>query len=145
MDAVTTQTEKKVEATVPAGPKPGPRTGELAAGLHPQVFVLFAGTYAAILVALWLFFGTDVNAMIALVVSTTYFAMYFGVPFVMLRMAGRATPPARPDSFATFLRGKVDTNTGPVSGWGAVAQLLTIPVGLAGAFIAIGIISRLSS
>ena len=48
------------------------RDREIAAGIHPHVFVLFAGTYAAMLLVLWLFFGTDVNAAIALGVSTDY-------------------------------------------------------------------------
>ena len=120
------------------------RDREIAASIHPQVFVLFAGTYAAMLLVLWLFFGTDVNAAIALGVSTVYFAMYFGVPFVMLRLADEATSKPRPGSFGSFLAGDVETYTGRVSGWGAVAQLLTIPAGLTGAFVAIGIISRLA-
>jgi hypothetical protein len=117
---------------------------EIAAGIHPHVFALFAGTYATMLLVLWLFFGTDVNAAIALGVSTAYFAMYFGVPFVMFRLAEEATSKPRPGSLGSFLAGDVETYTGRVSGWGAVAQLLTIPAGLTGAFIAIGIISRLA-
>ncbi len=117
---------------------------EIAAGLHPHVFALFAGTYATMLLVLWLFFGTDVNAAIALGVSSVYFAMYFGVPFVMLRLAEQATSKPRSGSFGSFLAGDVETHTGRVSGWGAAAQVLTIPAGLTGAFIAIGIISRLA-
>lgn len=118
---------------------------EVAAGLHPQVLGIFIGTYGAMLLALWLLFGTDINALLALGVCTIYFAMYFGVPLVMLRMAERR--PAEPDkwSLGRFLKADVDTNTGRVSGWGAVAQLMTIPAGLTGAFIAFGIIIRMGA
>src|SRR5688572_1985574 len=34
---------------------------EVAAGLHPQVLGIFIGTYGAMLLALWLLFGTDIN------------------------------------------------------------------------------------
>ncbi|MCA9233501.1 MAG: hypothetical protein KDA57_22875, partial [Planctomycetales bacterium] len=75
--------------------------------------------------------------------STLYFAMYFGVPFAMLRLAKKANQQPSLGSLGRFLAGDVTTYTGRLSGWGAAAQLLTIPVGLTGAFIAIGIISHL--
>ncbi len=118
---------------------------ELAAGLHPHLLGLLLGVYGAMLLTLWIFFGTDVNALIALGVCTAYFAMYFGVPLVMLRLAERSAAPSHPGSLRNFLNGDVETNTGRVSGWGAMAQLLTIPVGLTGAFIAFGIIIRLGA
>lgn len=118
---------------------------EVAAGIHPQVFTMFVGTYGAMLLALWLFFGTDINALITLGVCTVYFGMYFGMPLMMHRMAGEAAPQAAPGSLNRFLGGDVDTYTGPVSAWGAIAQLMTIPVGLTLGFIAIGIIIRLGA
>lgn len=117
----------------------------LAAGLHPHLLGLLMGVYGAMLLTLWLFFGTDINALIALGVCTVYFAMYFGVPLVMLRLAGRSAAPSQPGSLRHFLKGDVETNTGRVSGWGAVAQLLTIPVGMTGAFIAFGVIIKLGT
>ena len=118
---------------------------EVAAGIHPQVFTMFVGTYGAMLVALWLFFGTDINALITLGVCTVYFSMYFGMPVMMNRMAAKASPQPAPNSLNRFMRGDVDTYTGPVSAWGAIAQLMTIPVGLTLGFIAIGIIIRLGA
>jgi hypothetical protein len=79
-----------------------------------------------------------------LAVSTFYFGMYFGVPFVMVRLASKEKQQPRPGSLGSFLAGDVMTYTGRVSGWGAVAQLMTIPAGLTGGFIAIGLISHLS-
>lgn len=118
---------------------------EVATGLHPHVLGLLMGVYGAMLLALWLFFGTDINALIALGVCTVYFAMYFGVPLIMLRMAEQGAAPSHPGSLRAFLKNDVDTYTGPVSGWGAVAQLMTIPVSLTGAFIVFGIIIKLGA
>lgn len=118
---------------------------EVAAELHPQVFTMFVGTYGAMLLALWLFFGTDINALITLGVCTVYFGMYFGMPLIMSRMATKAAPQPAAGSLNRFMGGDVDTYTGPVSAWGAIAQLMTIPVGLTLGFIAIGIIIRLGA
>ncbi len=117
---------------------------ELARGLPPQVFAVLTSLYGAMLLTLWVFFGTDTNAMIALGVGTVYFAMYFGVPFAMLRLSGDAANRSQPGSLRRFLDDKVDTYTGLVSGWVGIAQIMTIPVGLTGAFIAIGLIARLT-
>jgi hypothetical protein len=113
--------------------------------LHPDVFRLFVGTYGAMLLSLWLLFATDVGAFIALAICTAYFAMYFGTPVLMNRMAEKAAPQPAPESFAQFLRGEVDTYTGRVSGWGAMAQLLVIPAGITFAFICIGVIIKLGA
>lgn len=118
---------------------------ELATGLHPHLLGLLMGVYGGMLLTLWLLFGTDINALIALGVCTVYFAMYFGVPLVMLRLAEHGATPRHQGSLANFLDNDVDTNTGRVGGWGAMAQLLTIPVGLTGAFMAFGIIIRLGA
>ena len=117
----------------------------LAAGLHPHLIGLLVGVYGSMLLTLWLFFSRDVNALIALGVCTVYFAMYFGVPLVMLRLAEQGAPPDHPGSLRNFLHSDVETNTGRVSGWGAMAQLLTIPVGLTGAFAAFGIIIKIGT
>jgi hypothetical protein len=149
METLTKRSAEAVAAAVPAGTLSHPLANwpgrELAAGLHPQVLTMFVGTYGAMLVALWLIFGTDINALITLGVCTVYFAMYFGMPVVMARMADKAAPRPAPGSLAHFLGGDVDTYTGPVSAWGAIAQLMTIPAGLTLGFIAIGIIIRLGT
>ncbi|MBN9315456.1 MAG: hypothetical protein J0I99_06960 [Devosia sp.] len=149
METLTHRGAEAIARAVPVGSLTHSLTNwperELAATLHPQLFTMFAGVYGAMLLALWLLFCTDINAAIALGVSTGYFAMYFGLPFVMLRLANKDRQQPGPGSLGNFLAGDVETYTGPVSGWGAVAQLLTIPVALTAAFIAIGIISRLAT
>lgn len=149
MEALTARSADAVADAKPAGTLAHPlanwQARELAAGLHPQVFTMFIGTYSAMLLALWLFFGTDINALITLGVCTVYFGMYFGMPLMMNRMAAKATQQPEPGSLGRFMDGDVDTYTGPVSAWGAIAQLMTIPVGLTLGFIAIGVIIRLGA
>ena len=147
METLRTRNAEAAATAVPTGTLTHPLANwprELAPGLHPQVLAMFIGAYAAMLLVLWLFFGTDVNAAIALGVCTVYFGMYFGVPLAMLRLAGKTQQPAS-GSLGRFLDGDLDTYTGPVSGWGVIAQLMTIPVGLTAAFVAFGVIIRLGA
>lgn len=113
--------------------------------LHPGVFRLFAGIYGAMLLSLWLLFATDIGAFIALAICTMYFAMYFGTPAVMNRMAEKAAPQPGPEPFGQFLRGELETYTGRISGWGALAQLLVIPGGITFGLICIGVIIKLGA
>lgn len=113
--------------------------------LHPHLLRLFVGIYGAMLLSLWLLYATDIGAFISLAICTAYFAMYFGTPVLMNRMAEKAAPQPAPESFGEFLGGEVETYTGRVSGWGAVAQLLVIPGGITFAFICIGVIIRLGA
>lgn len=118
---------------------------EVTDHLHPGVFGLFIAIYCSMLLVLWLVFGTDINALIVLAISTVYFAMYLGVPVLMTRMAEKAGAPPVRGSFGSFLRNEIDTYTGRVGGWGAIVQMVTIPAGLTFAFICIGLIIRLHS
>lgn len=113
--------------------------------LHPGVFQLFAGAYGAMLLVLWLMFATDVGAVISIAVCTVYFAMYFGVPWGMNRLASKAEPQPAQGSLGRFLRGELMTYTGRLSGMGATVQMLLIPVGITVAFACIGVIIRITS
>lgn len=111
--------------------------------MHPGVFVAAIGSYGAMLIGLWLLFGTDLSTALSLIICTTYFAMYFGVPVAMYRLARKTLlhePPA--GSLGRFLRGDLDTVTGPVSGWSALSQVLVVPVSLTFGLIAMGIILK---
>jgi hypothetical protein len=113
--------------------------------LHPGVFRLLAGTYGAMLLLLWLLFGTNVEASISLAICTAYFAVYFGVPWAMNRLATQAEPQPAPGSLGRFLRGELVTYTGRISGMGATVQMLIVPVAIVLAFACIGVIIRITS
>lgn len=113
--------------------------------LHPGVFRVFAGTYGAMLLLLWLLFASNAEAGISLGVCTAYFAVYFGVPWAMNRLANSVEPQPAPGSLGRFLRGDLLTYTGRISGMGAMVQMLIVPVGIVFAFACIGVIIRMTS
>lgn len=112
--------------------------------LHPGVFGLLAGTYGAMLLVLWLIFATDIEASISVGICTVYFAVYFGVPWAMNRLARQAEPQPAAGSLGRFLRGQLITYTGRISGLEAVVQMLIVPVGITLAFVCIGVIIQVT-
>jgi len=80
--------------------------------------------------------------MLAVVIG--YSIMFFGVPYVMSRVAPPKTDIGNV-AFLDFLRGKVQTLTGPVSGSEALMQVLMVPVALTLGGIAIGFIVHLEA
>jgi hypothetical protein len=108
--------------------------------LHPGVQGIALLGYLWIFVVLWLVFGAQKESAFAVGVSTFYALMFFGVPLTMLRFAKRASAEIPHGSLAQFLHGRFDTNTGPISGWAALAQVATIPISLGFGLTAIGLI-----
>jgi hypothetical protein len=98
--------------------------------------------YGGILLAFWLTFTGDATAIFAIAISTGYAIIYFGVPYLMNRMAERhAGPNDRRPSLSDFLDGDLDTISGRISGWSALVQITLIPVALALGTLAIGLIN----
>lgn len=108
-----------------------------AADIHPGVPLVAIAGYFAILAIGWLAFVANIDTGIAMAVNTIYFAMFFGVPILMARVGG--SPMVRPGLF-TFLRGKVATHSGVISGWSALAQVVVVPISLAFGFFAMAVI-----
>lgn len=104
--------------------------------------VIAVAGYGGILLAFWLTFTGDATAIFAIAISTAYAVVYFGVPYLMNRMAERhAGPNDRRPSLSDFLEGELDTITGRISGWSALVQVTLIPVALAFGTLAIGLIN----
>ena len=98
-------------------------------------FGIPVGSAGTILLAYWLTFGAYGHAAFMVAISTVYFAVIIGTPWVMARLGepmlrkrhgGHAAP-----ALHDFLRGEIATRTGPMSGWSAMIQVTLIPVGLA--------------
>ncbi len=112
-----------------ARPKPLLRRVEAIADghLHPAVVGIALGGYGLFLVASWAgwAFGTT-----ALLIAVIYFlsAMYFG----MMILGGQASAAFRGEtnrrSFREFLAGRVETPTGWIGAWDALAQIAFLPV-----------------
>lgn len=110
--------------------------------LHSGVFGLAIASYAAMVLALWLLFATDTGTSLTLAIVTVYFAMFFGVPLAMVRVAKKDAPQPPPASLLRFLRGDMGTITGPIGGWAALAQVVVIPVSVTLGIVAIGLIHK---
>jgi hypothetical protein len=138
--------EEVVPAAKPKAPTPARVPQDLSHGhlcdLPPCVHGLTLGVWAVFFLVLWVTFWSSGNALFMIAVSTTYGAVFFGVPAIMARMH-----PERPRAHSTviqFLRGRFTTLYGPVSGADALVQILIVPVAITVGAIAIGIIISLA-
>ncbi|WP_430396921.1 hypothetical protein [Ferrovibrio sp.] len=102
---------------------------------------IVAAAGGASMLAYWLTFMAQSEAAFMVVISTVYLVMYAGTPVVLARLGsgllrarhgGQAAP-----SLADFLRGRMDTWTGSITGAAALVQVTLIPLGLAVATIGI--------
>lgn len=104
-------------------------------------FGIIAGAAGAMMLAYWLTFGAQAEAAFNVAISTVYVIMFVGTPYVLARIGeqmlrdrhgGNPAP-----SLRDFVAGRMETWTGPLSGWAALIQVTLIPVGLMVATIGI--------
>jgi len=112
--------------------------------LHPAVYKLFTACWAALIAVFVATFAESPFTLFMLAVVTGYAVMFFGVPYVMSRQALRETNIGQVP-FGDFLRGKVQTLTGPLSSADALMQVMMVPVCLTLGSIAIGFIVHLEA
>ena len=96
---------------------------------------LMIGSYAALMGA---FIVTihGARADFAMAIAAFYLAMFFAVPTVLLGVERSSLTRPR---LSEFLDRGIETATGPISGAGALVQMLIVPVLLAFAILAMGI------
>jgi hypothetical protein len=107
--------------------------------MHPGVFVVSMMGWLSTMLVYWLVFGLHLEGTLVMAVATVFFAVYFSIPLVLMRLR-RAPSWVEKSSFATFLRGEIDTFTGRMSGVDALAQVAVLPIAIALGTMAIGII-----
>jgi hypothetical protein len=112
--------------------------------IHPGVYKIFVGCWAALIAVFLATFAESPFTLFMLAVVIGYSLMFFGVPYVMSRVAPPETEMGKV-AFLDFLRGRVQTLTGPVSGSEALMQVLMVPVALTLGSIAIGFIVHLEA
>ena len=112
--------------------------------VHPAVYKLFTACWAALIAVFVATFAESPFTLFMLAVVTGYVIMFFGVPYVMSRQAQRETDVGKV-SFREFLRGQVQTLTGPLSSTDALMQVMMVPVCLTLGSIAIGLIVHLEA
>lgn len=115
--------ERRPEAAVPDVP---PAIGLMMISIYVAIVGLFALTIAN---------AGQASFMIA--IDLVFLVAFFSVPVIMLK---HERDPARRPSMSKFLSQGMQTYTGPVSGSGAMVQMFVVPVLLAFAVLAIGII-----
>lgn len=107
--------------------------------MHPGVFVVSMVGWLSYLLVYWLVFGLHLEGTLVLAVATVFFAVYFALPLVLMRLR-RQPSWVEKSSFTAFLRGEIDTLTGRMSGVDALAQVAVLPIAIALGTMVIGII-----
>lgn len=110
-------------------------------GLHPALFVATIGSYFAFLAIMAASFMNP-NLLIPFAIFVAYLAMYFAVPALWTKVAGR--PVGRFQSWAEFRSEGMDILTGHIGSGGAIAQVLVLPVLIVGFAFAVAIIAALA-
>ena len=100
--------------------------GRVYSDLHPDVFKVFIGCWAAFIAMFWITFEPSAYAMYMLGVVTLYALAFFGLPVIMNRVGHFV--PKQSGTLMDFLHGSVETIDGRVSGWEALIQVLLVPV-----------------
>jgi hypothetical protein len=112
-----------------------------APDLHPGVYVAALAGWVWLFGAFWMTFGGEGEGAMMLGVDTVFLAVFFGTPFILKRTADRfLNRHDHAGSFADFLNMEVETLTGRLSGWGALIQVIIVPVAVALGMTAIGFI-----
>lgn len=121
-------------------PRRWPQMGEAAAPDVPAaVGVAILAAYGLMMAGFLTFFAGSAENLLAVAVDAVYLAMYLGVPAAMF-MVERRKPRI---TWFQFLNKGLITWTGHVGGREAVAQILTIPLTIAGGVFGVGLIAHL--
>lgn len=119
------------KATPVAGPelarefKPGLRRFDI----HPRVYGIMLGAFGTFFATYVAAFAGGAGMPLVLTICGLWFAVYFGLASVMDGVAG---DDMKAESFATFLRHGMDTDSGHMSGSAVLWQVVTLPLLLAG-------------
>lgn len=110
------------------------------ADMPPGVYKVAVFCWAAFMAVFWITFFFSTSALFMVIVGTVYAVMFFGVPYVMSRMAPKSSFP----SMREFIHGRLDTFCGPIEAGEALLQVLLVPLALTVGGIAIGIAIHLA-
>jgi len=106
-----------------------------------SVGVMMVGVYVTIVGLFALTIASAGQAPFMIAIDAMFLIAFFGVPAIMLK---HERDPARRPTLSRFMAQGMETYTGHVTGGGALAQMFVVPVLLAFAVLAIGIITALS-
>ena len=120
-----------LEANAERRAQPTPAVPDMPKAAGAFMIASYAALMAAFVVTIH-----GARADFAMVIAAFYLAMFFAVPAVFIGVEGDSA--RRPDLLEFLDRG-IETATGPISGKGALVQMLIVPVLLAFAILAMGI------
>jgi hypothetical protein len=108
--------------------------------VHPVVAEIAVGAALWFLAMSWLDFARGREIDYLLVIATLFFVIFFGL-FLLTASYTLHDPrwPVRETSFREFLRAKVGTATGTMSGRDVLIEIALVPVSLAFAATVIGL------
>jgi hypothetical protein len=110
--------------------------------MHAHVYRIALGCWLVFLALFWATFWVSANALFMVVIGTFYAAMFFGVPYAMLRQVPGRTKAK--GSLIAFLDRPFGTIDGALRGYEALLQVILVPLCLIAGGTAIGIIIRLA-
>ena len=123
-------------------------------GLHPAIYKALAGLALWLVIAAWVFFGTQgYYASFAVAVATGFFLVATAIPYVLWRVWGSTSPEGQAEkakagakpAFSEWWRGEIETWQGSVEGWDAAVEVL-MPLGVAAlGMTLIGLVFRLTA
>lgn len=127
IESAERQVSHRPEAAVPDVPS---AVGVMMVVVYVAIVALFAMTIA-----------NAGHALFMIAIDIAFLAAFFAVPVIMLK---HESDPARRPTMARFMAQGMQTYTGHVTGGGALVQMFVVPVLLAFAVLAIGIIASLA-
>jgi hypothetical protein len=106
--------------------------------MHPGVYKLALVCWLLLLGIFWVTFSGSTSALFMVTIGTVYAAVFFGVPFLMIRIGGFERRSSLP--LVDFTEGQFDTIDGPIGGGEALLQVILVPLALGIGGTAIGFI-----
>ena len=106
--------------------------------MHPHVYTIALGVWAAFLAVFWVTFWISANALFMVVIDTVYAAMFFGVPYFMLRQTPERMKAQT--QFLKFLEKPFATIDGSITGLEALLQVILVAACLSFGGIVMGFI-----
>jgi hypothetical protein len=108
--------------------------------IHPHIYRIALGVWMVFLAIFWMTFWISANALFMVVIGTFYAAMFFGVPYVLIRQVPGRTKAK--GSLPAFLEKPFATNSGVIHGYESLLQVILVPLCLILGGGMIGVIIR---
>lgn len=137
----------ETEALVTGGHAPAlgghavPTTARITGVMHPFPLLVAGGSLVAMVAIFAVGIWGPGDFWIAMMINAVSLTGFLAIPALFARMSGMLKRRSWPN-FSQFVGGYFDTFTGPMPGWSAFVLVVTIPVCLLAASVALVMIYR---